>query len=100
MPLCGLAGWAVAVQGVTVGAGGGGGAVAVEPHGPAPTVDHDLVVEGAQGKQVVQRGRAAAGSGDDVVDLAHAGRLGATGEGAVRVPGSDRAAQVRWDGLG
>src|SRR6516164_3183576 len=92
---------AVAVQGAgAVGAGGGGGAVGVEPQVPAPPVDRDLVVEGAQGDQVGQRGGAAAGPGDQVVDVAGGGGLVAAGEGAVRVAGGGGAAQVGGDGFG
>src|SRR5262249_56888944 len=39
-------------------------------------------------------------SGDDVVDVADAGGLVAAGEGAVRVAGGDRPAQVGGDGFG
>src|SRR5262249_35951515 len=101
-PLRGLAGrWAVAVQGAgAVGAGGGGGAVGVQVQLPAPPVDGGLVVEPAQGDQIVQRSRPGAGSGDDVVDVADAGGLVAAGEGAVRVPGGGGAAQVGGDGFG
>ena len=49
-----MAGWAVAVQDLAVGAGGGGGAVGVEAQVPAPAVDDGLVVEDAQGDQVGQ----------------------------------------------
>src|SRR6516165_4551049 len=73
----GLAWWrAVAVQGAgAVGAGGGGGAVVIEPQVPALPVDHDLVVEGAQGDQVVEGGGPAAGPGDQVMDVADGGGL-------------------------
>src|SRR5262249_30890896 len=50
--------------------------------------------------QVGQGGGPAAGSGDDVVDVADAGGLVAAGEGAVRVAGGDRPAQVGGDGFG
>src|SRR6516164_4511909 len=99
---CGLA-WrrAVAVQGAgAVGAGGGGAAVVVEPQVPAPPMDGDLVVEGAQRHQVVQRGGPAAGPGDQVVDVADGGGLVAAGEGAVGVAGGGGAAQVGGDGFG
>src|SRR6201995_477481 len=39
----------------------GGGAVGVDGQGPAPAVNHDLVVEGAQEHAVLDGGRAAAG---------------------------------------
>src|ERR1700681_525133 len=56
----------VAVQGAfAVGAGGGGGAVGVEGDLPAPLVDGDEVVEGAEQDQVSQGGGAAFGSGRD-----------------------------------
>src|SRR5262249_41387352 len=99
--LRGLAGWAVAVPGAgAVGAGGGGGAVGGEPQFPAPPVDRGLVVEPARRGGVGRGGRRAAGAGGQVVDVAGAGGLVAAGEGAVRVPGGDRAAQMRGDGLG
>src|SRR5262245_45755803 len=50
--------------------------------------------------QVGQGGGPATGSGDDVVDVADAGGLVAAGEGAVRVAGGNRPAQVRGDGFG
>ena len=91
-------GWSVAVvRAPTVGAGGGGGAVGMQAQGPAPAVDDDQVVEGAQRHQVAQRGRATLRPWDQVVDLAHARRLVAAGEGAVRVAGGGGAAQVRRD---
>src|SRR5215831_13164368 len=94
-----VAWWAVAVVGApAVGAGGGGGAVGVQAQLPAPVVDGDQVVEGAQRDQVVQGGGAAVGAGDQVVDLAGAGRLVAAGEGAVPVAGGGGAAQVGRDG--
>jgi hypothetical protein len=58
----------VAVQGpVAVGAGRGHGAVGVQDDAPAPPVDRDEVMEGAEECQVGQAGRAALGAGDDVV---------------------------------
>ena len=57
----------MAVQGAgAVGAGGGGGAVGVQAQYPAPAVDRDLVVEPAERDQIMQGGRPAEGSGDDV----------------------------------
>ena len=45
----GRTGWAVAVEDLRlVGVPGGGGAVGVQDQGPAPPVDHDLVVEPAE----------------------------------------------------
>src|SRR5215468_4041866 len=84
-----VAGWAVpgagrpvAVVGApAVGAGGGGGAVGFEAQGPAPAVDDDQVVEGAQRHQVGQRGWAALRAGDQMVDLAHTGGLVAARKG-------------------
>src|SRR5262249_2789475 len=50
--------------------------------------------------RVGRGGGPATGSGDDVVDVADAGGLVAAGEGAVRVAGGDRPAQVGGDGFG
>src|SRR5262249_56353762 len=58
------------------------------------------VMEPSGGDQVGRGGGPAAGSGDDVVDVADAGGLVAAGEGAVRVAGGDRPAQVGGDGFG
>jgi hypothetical protein len=63
-------------------------------------VDGDQVMEGAEQDQIGQGGGAAFGPWDDVVDLAGGGPLPAAGEGAVPVPGDDRAAQMRRDGAG
>src|SRR5262249_15257824 len=99
--LRGLAGRPVAVQGAgAIGAGGGGGAVAVEPQLPAPPVDRGQVMEPTRRDQGGQGGGAAAGSGDDVVEVGEAGGAVAAGEGAVRVAGGDRPAQVGGDGFG
>jgi hypothetical protein len=88
------------VQGAgTVRTGGRGGAVTVQGEFPAPPVDRGEVVEAAQRHEIGQAGRPAAGSGDDVVDVAHAGGLVAAGKGAVRMAGGHRAAQVRGNGL-
>src|SRR5215831_18249804 len=87
-----------AIGAPTVGAGGDGGPIRFEPQDPAPPVNDDQVVEGAQRHQVVQRGRASCRAGDQMVDLAHAGGLVAAGEGAVRVAGGGGAAQVGGDG--
>jgi hypothetical protein len=47
--LPGPGGWAVAMQDLRlVGVPGGGGAVGVQDQGPAPPVDHHLVVEPTQ----------------------------------------------------
>ena len=94
-PWLGGGGWgAVGVQGAAVGAGGGDGAVGVQGDAPAPPVDRDQMVEGAQVEQVGQAGGAALGAGDDVVRLAGGGGLGAAGEPAVPVPDGDGAAQT------
>jgi len=75
----------VAVPGAAaVGAGSGGGAVVVQGQAPAPPVDGGEVVEAAQRHEVGEAGRPAAGSEDDVVDVADAGGLVAAGEGAPR----------------
>jgi hypothetical protein len=52
---------------------------------PAPLVDGDEVVEVAAQAAVVQAGRAAVGSGGEVVHLAGAGWLLAAGDCAVLV---------------
>ena len=91
--------WSVAVVGVpAVGAGGGRGAVGFEAQGPAPAVDHDQVVEGAQRHQVGQGGWATLRSRDQVMNLAATRWLVTAGEGTVRVAGGGGAAQVRRDG--
>ena len=53
-----------------VGVPGGGGAVGVQDEGPAPPVDHDLVVEEAEQQAVFGAGLAAVGLVPDVVDFA------------------------------
>ena len=71
----GLLGWAVGVEGASVGCGGGGGAVGVAGDVPAPPVYRDLVVEPAVQAEVAQAGGAALGPRDQVVDLADGGGL-------------------------
>src|SRR5215470_16866115 len=98
-----LPGWtvarrAVAMQGPAVRAGGGGRAVGMQAQGPAPAVDDGQVVKGAQGDQVGQDGGAARRAGDEVMDLAAAGGLLATGEGAARMAGGHGAAEMGGDG--
>src|SRR5207342_623780 len=88
----------VTVEGAAIRTGGGGGPVGVQAQDPAPAVDDDQVVERAQGDQVVQRGGPALRAGGEVVDLAHAGGLGAAGKRTMRVAGGDGAAQVGRDG--
>ena len=74
--LPGAGGRAVAVQDFGLGlVPRGGGAVGVDDQGPAPAVDDDLVVEGAQEHAVFHGGRAAVGFVLGVVDLARAGGL-------------------------
>ena len=80
---------------------GGGGAVGVQDQGPAPAVDHDLVVEPAQKHAVLDAGRAAVGLVPGVVDLARLGGLVAPpGPLAVLVPQGDRVADPGRDRLG
>ncbi len=89
---------AVAVEDApAVGAGGCGSAIGVQAQGPAPAVNDDEVVKGAQSDQVMKGGGPARRTGDEVVDVAHAGGLFAAGEGAVGVAGGDGTAQVRRD---
>src|SRR6185437_9086682 len=76
----GRGGWRRAVAVVhpaPVGAAHGGGAVWVEGDGPAPGVDRDQMMEGAEQDQIGELGAAAAAAGRDVVDLASGRRLGA-----------------------
>src|SRR5258705_3457630 len=96
-PLPGSGGRSVAVQHLgLVLVPRAGRAVRVDDQGPAPAVDHDLVVEGAEQDAVLGRGRAAVGLVPGVVDLAGAGGLGATsGPLAVPVAQPERAAQLR-----
>src|SRR5215469_16226714 len=96
--LRGLARWIVVAEDAAVGAGGGGGAVRVEPQRPAPGVDDDEMVEGANGAEVFQGRGPAPGSGDEVVDLAGSGRDPAAGEAAAPMAGEYRPAQVPRDG--
>src|ERR1700722_3671554 len=101
--LPGWVGWSVAVQDLgPVGVVGGGGAVGMENDGPAPLVDHDVVVIPAEKSAVVEAGLAAVGLGSGVVDLAGRGGLvAAVGEPAVLVPrghrGADRGGDVPAD---
>src|SRR5271165_2821269 len=75
------------------------GAVRMQVQVPAPPVDGDLVVEQAQQAAVVQAGRSALCSWDQMVDLAGRGTLVAAWERAVFVTGDDGPAQVGRDGL-
>ena len=77
-----VSGRAVAVQGAALGAGDGGAAVGIQYQPPAPAVDHDQMMEPAQQDQIGQGGWSSAGSGNDVVHLAHAHWLVAPGKGA------------------
>src|SRR5258707_11098799 len=77
-PLPGSGGWSVAVQHLgLVLVPRAGRPVRVDDQGPAPAVDHDLVVEGAEQDAVLGRRRAAVGLVPGVVHLAGAGGLGA-----------------------
>ncbi len=68
--LPGAGGRAVASQGLgAVLVPRGGGAVRVQDQGPAPLVDHDVVMEPAQKDAVPDAGLPAAGLVPDVVDL-------------------------------
>ena len=58
----GLLRWPVGVQGAAVGCGGGAGAVGVAGDRPAPSVNHDLVMEPAEQAEVSQAGRRLAGA--------------------------------------
>src|SRR6185312_15963498 len=89
-PLPGAGGWAVAVEHLgLVLVPRGGGPVRVDDQGPAPPVNHDLVVERAQQHAVLDRGRPAVGLVRGVVDLAGAaGLVAAAGPLAVPVPRS------------
>src|SRR5262249_24360437 len=64
----GPAWWAVAGKDVPLWAGGGDLSVGVEAQRPAPPVDGDEVVEGADGAEVAQGRGPAPRSGDEVVD--------------------------------
>ena len=69
--LPGAGGWAVTVEGLgAVGVPGGGGPVGVQDQGPAPPVDHDLVMVGTQKDAVGEAGRTAVRQVLDVVHLA------------------------------
>ena len=79
---------------------GGGGAVGVQDQGPAPAVDHDLVVEPAKKDAVLDGRGAAVRLVPGVVHLAAPGGLVAPpGPLAVPVPQDDRVADPRGDGL-
>src|ERR1700722_1765885 len=88
LSLPGAGGRPVAVQDFgAVGVPGGGGAVGIQDQGPAPPVDHDLVVEKTQQDALPGAGVAAVGFVLDVVHLARGGGLGAAaGPPAVLVP--------------
>jgi hypothetical protein len=78
-----------------------GGPVRVDDKRPAPAVNHDLMVEGAEQDAVFHRGRAAVGLVPGVVHLAGAGGLGAAaGPLAVPVPQQHRVPDPRRDRLG
>ena len=80
---------------------GGGGAVGVQDQGPAPAVDHDLVVEPAKKHAVFDASRAAVGLVLGVVDLARLGGLVAPpGPLAVPVAQGDRVADPGRNRLG
>src|SRR6202041_4147698 len=100
--LPGAGGGAVAVQDfAAVGVPGGGGAVGVQDQGPAPPVDHDLVVEKTQQDALPGAGVAAVGFVLDVVHLARGGGLGAAaGPAAVLVPEHHRVADPGRDRAG
>jgi len=85
---------------VAVRIGHSGGAVGVEGDDPAPLVHQDEVVEAAEQQEVGEFGRAASGTGNDVVDLTRGGQLVAPWGSAVPVAQDDRAAQVRRDRVG
>ncbi len=71
----------------------GGGAGEVQDQGPAPPVNHDLVVEPAQEHAVFGAGLAAIGLVPDVVHFAHTGGLVAPARGLAnaRRPGNPTA---------
>src|SRR6185437_3788829 len=84
--------WAVAVVDLgAAGVGHGGGAVGVETDAPAPLMNHDQVVEGAEEDQAFQAGRAALALGRGVVDVASCGGGEASRCHAVPVPRDDGA---------
>jgi hypothetical protein len=58
------------------------------------------MVELAQGHEIMQSGRAAAGTGDHMVDVAQPRGRGAPGEPAVQVASENSPSQVTGDGLG
>src|SRR5580693_9276282 len=95
--------WAVAVEHLgAVGVPGGSGAVGVQDQGPAPPVDHDLVVEETQQDAACDTGGAAVRLVPDVVDLAGpgGGRLAAADRqgrsGGVRGWGGAAGAVAEW----
>src|SRR5579859_2017574 len=84
-----------------VGVPGGGGAVGVQDQGPAPAVDHDLVVIAAEQDAVFEAGVAAVGFVLDVVDLARGGGLVAAARpAAALIAQDDRVADAGRDGAG
>src|SRR5215472_13775619 len=94
----GRRGRCVAVQGaLTVGAYCRGGAVGIEGELPAPSVDGDEVVEGAEQAAVGDGGVAAVGPSAQVVDVTGDGGLVAAGEAAVVVAAGDSPAEVGGD---
>jgi hypothetical protein len=94
-------GWPMTAQDLAaIAAAGHGGPVGVQHQGPAPAVNHHLVVEGAQQHAVGQAGRPAVSQVPDVVDLAGGRGLGAAaGPAAAPVPQHDRVADAGRDGL-
>src|SRR5579871_972732 len=100
--LPGAGGWSVAVQGFgAVGVPGGGGPIGIEDQGPAPAVNHDLMVEPAQQNAVFGTGGAAVRLVPDVVDFAGLGGLvAASGPPAPLVAQDDRVADSGRDRLG
>src|SRR4029077_6339603 len=87
-PLPGAGGWSVAVQHLgLVLVPCAGRAVRVDDQGPAPAMNHDLVVERAEQDAVLGGGLAAVSLVFRMVHLAGAGGLGAAaGPLAVPVP--------------
>jgi len=99
--LPGSGGWSVAVQHLgLVLVPGARRPVRVDDQGPAPAVDHDLVVEGAEQDAVLGRRRAAVGLVPGVVHLAGAGGLGAAAgpllAHALCPTAAPRVIPVRW----
>src|SRR6266567_6692330 len=101
-PLPGAGGWPVAVEhfGLVV-VPRAGGPVGVDDQGPAPAVNHDLVMERAEQDTVLHGRLAAAGLVPGMVHLARPGGLvAAAGPLAVPVPQQHRVADARRDRLG